>query len=78
MSTSTISHLEDQIEQLPLKQQLRLAERFLRRLRIKTADDGSDDFNDLASMAADVDVQRELRVLNQEFAFAEMDGLAPK
>lgn len=76
MSSSTIAHLEDQIEQLPVTQQLRLAERLLRRLRIRTADGGSDDPSDLESMAADVEVQRELRVLDQEFEVAELDGLA--
>ena len=32
--------------------------------------------DDLAEMAADPDIQRELSIINAEFSIAEMDGLA--
>ena len=35
----------------------------------------NDDFNELAAMADDPQIQRELRAINAEFAGAESDGL---
>jgi len=42
----------------------------------KTRDNADDDvFNELAAMAGDPQIQRELRAINSEFAAAESDGL---
>ncbi len=35
-----------------------------------------DGFSDLAAIAADSEIQRELADINREFAIADMDGLA--
>jgi len=37
--------------------------------------DAATQFDDLAEMAADPDIQRELAVINADFSAAEMDGL---
>lgn len=38
--------------------------------------DSSSRFNDLAAMAADLEIQRELAEIDDEFAITEVDGLA--
>lgn len=51
----------------------------LRKDRLKAAQastDGDHAHDDLAQMAADSDIQREMATINTEFAVTEMDGLS--
>jgi hypothetical protein len=65
--------IKNQIDALNPDEQLALIERLVQRLR-KRQDD-RDWENDLVAMAADPDIQREIRLINEEFAAAEEDGL---
>jgi hypothetical protein len=63
-----LAQIEHQIDRLSPDERLWLIERLARGLRQPAADD-------LAAMAADADVQHELRRINEEFAATEEDGL---
>jgi hypothetical protein len=67
------SDIENQIYALSPDEQLALIERLAKRLR-KLHEDREWE-RDLAAMAADPDIQREIREINEEFAAAEEDGL---
>jgi hypothetical protein len=75
MNAIGLQELENRIAQLSRDEQLWLIERLAHRLRLapSTADTTLED--DLAAMAADPDIQRELRAIEQEFAGTEGDGL---
>lgn len=72
MSQSTLAQLEERFSQLPLSEQKQLLDRLARRVNAK-AENGQEEL--LAQMAADPDVQRELREIEVEFAAADADGL---
>jgi len=76
MNLGVLSELEAHIDQLSVAEQLALLEYVAQRLR-KNLGAQSDLENELALMAADPDIQRELREINEEFASMEADGLAP-
>ena len=69
---STIAEIQDAIEKLPSNEQRALSEWLSAR--------GDNDFScaegKLKDMAADEQVQAELRAINLEFATADADGLA--
>jgi len=74
MSQSTLSQIEERFSELPLSEQRSLIDRLVRRInqgseQTEKADD------QLAQMAADPDIQREMQAIEREFAFAESDGL---
>ena len=75
MSQSTLSQIEERFNELPVSEQRRLIERLVRRIHEHTQhqDENADD--QLTQMAADPDIQREIRSIEREFAFAEADGL---
>ena len=76
MNLGVLSELEAHIDQLSVAEQLALLEYVAQRLR-KNLGAQSDLENELALMAADPDIQRELREINEEFASMEADGLDP-
>ena len=76
MNLGVLSELEAHIDQLSVAEQLALLEYVAQRLR-KNLGAQSDLENELALMAADPDIQRELREINEEFASMEADGLEP-
>ena len=65
--------IESQIDALSPEQQLALIERLAKSLRNRQEQREWD--KDLVAMAADPDIQREIREINEEFAVAEEDGL---
>jgi hypothetical protein len=74
MNLSALSQIEESIEQLPLAEQLWLIERVAQRLREKLAAQSAFD-QQLAAMAADQEMQQELRHIEEEFAHTAADGL---
>ena len=74
MNLSTLSQIEERIAQLALAEQLWLLERVAQRIREKFVAQSTYD-QQLAAMAADQEVQSELRSIEEEFAHAAADGL---
>lgn len=75
MSQAILSQIEQNILQLPIDEQLLLISRVAERLRSKI--DGEKDFeSELAEMANDENVQRELKEIEKDFRYTEFDGLA--
>ena len=74
MATAVLSEIESEFARLSPQAQLSLLERLVHRARMTVA--GGDSWeSDLAEMAADPEVQRELRRTNVEFGITEADGL---
>jgi hypothetical protein len=71
-----VEQLQEQIRQLPRSDQLRLVERVSHELRSAAFADPEIMAERLAAMAADPDIQREIRQIEEEFSVAEADGLA--
>jgi hypothetical protein len=74
MSISILSEIERRITQLSTDEQLWLIEQLAHRLR-KTTNGDHDLASNLAAMAADPEIQKELRKIDAEFRFTEADGL---
>jgi hypothetical protein len=74
MNLSPLSQIEESIDQLSLAEQLWLIERVAQRIREKLDVQSAFD-QQLAAMAADQEVQQELRSIEEEFAHAAADGL---
>ena len=74
MNVAVLSRIEREIVELSRQDQLWLIERLVRRLRKDTTIISATD-DELAAMAADPEVVRELRTINAEFRVTEMDGL---
>lgn len=76
MDEAVLAELERRIQRLSVAEQRRLLDRLALRLgAVGTAPTGLDP--ELARMAADPEIQRELREIEQEFSGTEMDGLEP-
>jgi hypothetical protein len=75
MSNSVLSQLEDGFKQLSTSEQLSLIERLVHHVHEATLQQRNDVDEELALMAADPQIQRELRRIEQEFSYAEADGL---
>ena len=74
MATVVLSEIESEFARLSPAAQLSLLERLVHRARLTVA--GGDTWeSDLATMAADPEVQRELSRINAEFGVTEADGL---
>ena len=74
MATAVLSEIESEFARLSPEAQLTLLERLVHRARVTVA--GGDTWeSDLATMAADPAVQRELSRINAEFGATEADGL---
>ncbi len=75
MTTPSLERIETDIAQLSLTEQLWLIERLAHRIRQSTLRRLIVQESDLAAMAADPAIQREVQQINDEFASTEMDGL---
>jgi hypothetical protein len=75
MSAVTLTEIERRLDDLSLDEQLRLLERLAARVRRQAADRTNGGDAELAAMAADPEIQRELRAIEEEFRVAEVDGL---
>ena len=76
MHLSALSQIEDSLAQLSLAEQLWLIERVAQRLRAHL--DAQSTFDQrLVAMAADQEMQQELRRIEEELAPAATDGLDP-
>lgn len=75
MSAGVLTEIERRLDELSLDEQFRLLERLASRLH-RLAIDKTDGLDaELAAMAADPEIQRELRAIEVEFGMAEGDGL---
>ncbi len=74
MNLSAMSQIEESISQLSLAEQLWLIERVAQRIRDTLGAQSAFD-QQLAAMAADQEMQQELRSIEEEFAHAAADGL---
>jgi hypothetical protein len=75
MTTPTLERIEAAIAQLSLAEQLWLMERLAHRIRTRTLQTPTVPESELAAMAHDPAIQRELQQINAEFAVTEADGL---
>ena len=75
MSKIALTQLEKKIEALPADEQLLLISRVAEKLR-GNAEREFEFESQLAKMAADEQIQAELRNIEHDFAFTELDGLA--
>jgi hypothetical protein len=73
MNSDVAFEIEERIYQLPLSEQQQLVERVSRRVRTELEDQNRLD-ELLAAMAADPEIQRELRMIEEEFRGVEADG----
>jgi hypothetical protein len=76
MNLAVLSQIEAHIDQLSLGEQLWLLERLAQRLREQLVVQTPFE-QQLTAMAADPDIQQELRRIEEEFAPAAADGLEP-
>lgn len=74
MNTLPLESIESAINQLSFLEQVQLLERLAQRIRKQTERRQSIE-DQLAAMAADPEIQRELREIEAEFRGTEMDGL---
>jgi hypothetical protein len=70
-----LDEIERQIAELPRTEQLWLIERLAQQLRQTDPGRRSISEGDLAAMASDPEIQREIRRINVEFGPTEQDGL---
>lgn len=75
MVTPVLDDLESGFARLSPEAQLRLLERLMHRARVAVSERHDAREADLSAMAADPEVQRELRQINAEFSTAKADGL---
>ncbi len=75
MSEALLSKIEESIRRLSASEQLRLMERLARYIRENSCGEWVGREDQLAIMASDPDIQRELQMINEEFFCAENDGL---
>lgn len=75
MLTPMLEQIEANIAHLSLTEQLWLMERLAHRIRQHTLPTLVAQESELAAMAADPAIQREIQQIGSEFAITEMDGL---
>ena len=75
MNNTILERIEADISQLSLSEQLWLMERLAQRIRQNALPAHPDFERQLAAMASDPDIQRELRQIEADFAGTESDGL---
>ena len=75
MQSAIAQRIEADIRQLPLADQPWLMERLVQHIREQAISAPSDRQSLLAAMAEDPEIQRELQLINAEFAGTERDGL---
>ena len=77
MSEFTLSQIEERFSKLPISEQRGLIDRLVRRVNEQTSNQNKDVDDQLAQMAADPDIQREVQEIEREFALTDSDGLVP-
>ena len=75
MSIEVLERIEADIQQLSLDEQLRLIEHLIQQIRTQSRTPESQRAAQVAAMATDPEIQRELRQIAAEFAGTELDGL---
>lgn len=75
MATPALSEIESEFARLSLEAQLILLERLVHSARVAMSRNRDTWEADLSAMAADPEIQRELKRINAEFATTEADGL---
>lgn len=75
MATPALSEIENEFARLSPEAQLTLLERLVHRTRVAVSGCRDAWEADLAAMAADPEMKRELNRINAEFATADADGL---
>lgn len=75
MATPALSEIESEFARLSPEAQLSLLERLVHHTRVALTGRGATWETDLSAMAADPEMQRELKRINTEFVTAETDGL---
>jgi|SRR5947209_18402121 len=75
LNSSVISSIEENFGCLSRAEQLSLLERLVHQISADLASEQTRDEASLEAMAADPQIQRELRKISEEFALAETDGL---
>jgi hypothetical protein len=75
MSSTTLTEIEQRLTELSLDEQLRLLKRLASLVRVRAGGSGDRIDPELAAMAADPEIQRELRAIEAEFRITEADGL---
>ena len=75
MTGTSINEIESQFAQLPTAVQLSVLERLVHQMRGSLGPSQGEWEAGLASMAADPEMQRELRLIGSEFSATEADGL---
>jgi hypothetical protein len=75
MKATALAEIEERFEELSAEEKLLLIERLIRRLRHKSRKKVDLSEDDLDALAADPDIQRELRRIDEEFRCTEADGL---
>ncbi len=76
MNDATVERIEADIRQLSLADQLWLMERLAQHIRKSTLSRQPAWESQLAAMAHDPDIQRELQLIEAEFSGTEADGVA--
>lgn len=75
MDQAILSQIEDTFGNLSFSEQLWLIERLVHKVHQNSLRQTSNPDNELALMAADPEIQNELQKIEQEFSYAEIDGL---
>jgi hypothetical protein len=75
MNQIALSQIESHILSLPVDEQLLLISRVAEKLRRKMENNSSFEYQ-LIEMANDENIQRELKEIELDFCYTEMDGLA--
>jgi hypothetical protein len=75
MSNSVLAQLEDDFKQLSTTEQLWLIERLVHHIHEATLTQTNNLDQELSLMAADPQIQAELRRIEEEFSYVEADGL---
>ncbi|MCB9009167.1 MAG: hypothetical protein H6656_17710 [Ardenticatenaceae bacterium] len=75
MNMPILSEMENNISRLSLKEQLWLMERLVQGIRAKMSQSENRFEDELVMMANDPQIQEELQKINEEFAYADADGL---
>ena len=76
MNEVLLAKIEKSIRGLSLTEQLWLMERLARRIRKSAQSECIPEEAQLAAMASDPEIQRELQRINEEFSSTEADGLS--
>jgi hypothetical protein len=75
MPTVNADQIEREFSELPTQLQLSLLERLVQQVRTKMSGDDKQFASELAAMASDADMRRELAAIDTEFRQTEQDGL---